>query len=322
VALWAAAPARAQTPPAPSIRLVVERAGAPGPLGVLVGARFRVRGIVTPYVPGQSVTVRFQRGASRLRVVTTPVYRPAGATAGQFLVGYTTRAPGRILVRASHRATPEMGTAVAAPRTVAVVAPRARAGDRGPAVRLLQRGLRGLGYVVGARGLFDARTARAVLAFRKVAGLARTEEASPEVFRRLRRGGGRFRVRHPDHGHHAEADLSHQVLALIDGGRVERIYPISSGKPSTPTVLGSFHVYLKSPGTNAKGMVFSNYFVRGYAIHGYFEVPVYAASHGCLRVPVPDAVPIYRWLRLGDAVDVYYRTPGHRHPRPSAGAGP
>ena len=36
-------------------------------------------------------------------------------------------------------------------------------------------------------------------------------------------------------------------------------------------------------------MVDSNYFIRGYAIHGYAEVPTYAASHGCLRVPIPDA---------------------------------
>jgi lipoprotein-anchoring transpeptidase ErfK/SrfK len=52
-------------------------------------------------------------------------------------------------------------------------------------------------------------------------------------------------------------------------------------------------------------MVFSSYFIRGYAIHGYASVPVFNASHGCLRVPVPDAVPIYRWLRMGDRVDVY-----------------
>jgi lipoprotein-anchoring transpeptidase ErfK/SrfK len=54
-------------------------------------------------------------------------------------------------------------------------------------------------------------------------------------------------------------------------------------------------------------MVYSNYFTGGYAIHGYFDVPAYAASHGCLRVPIPDAVPIYNWVRYGTKVDVYYR---------------
>jgi lipoprotein-anchoring transpeptidase ErfK/SrfK len=86
---------------------------------------------------------------------------------------------------------------------------------------------------------------------------------------------------------------------------VERIYPVSSGKPSTPTVVGTFRVYSKSPGYNAKGMYFSNYFIRGFAVHGYAEVPIFAASHGCVRVPIPDAVPIYNWLKIGNIVDVY-----------------
>ncbi len=79
---------------------------------------------------------------------------------------------------------------------------------------------------------------------------------------------------------------------------------------------------MRQPGTNSHGMVHSSYFIRGYAIHGYAEVPVYPASHGCLRVPIPDALTIFNWLSLGDRVDVYYREPGHRSPRPSPNAGP
>ena len=84
-----------------------------------------------------------------------------------------------------------------------------------------------------------------------------------------------------------------------------RIYPTSSGAPATPTILGSFKVYRKTPGTNSLGMVDSSYFIRGYAIHGYASVPTGPASHGCLRVPIPDARPIYDWLRPGDGVIVY-----------------
>ena len=51
-------------------------------------------------------------------------------------------------------------------------------------------------------------------------------------------------------------------------------------------------------------MVYSNYFIRGYAIHGYVDVPTYNASHGCLRVPIPNAVSIYNWIRLGDRIFV------------------
>jgi len=35
------------------------------------------------------------------------------------------------------------------------------------------------------------------------------------------------------------------------------------------------------------------------------SVPPYNASHGCLRVPIPNAWSIYTWVRMGDIVDVY-----------------
>ena len=145
-----------------------------------------------------------------------------------------------------------------------------------------------------------------MVAFRKVNGLERIATLSPTVVDRVLRGVGGFHVRYPQHGRHVEANLGWQVLALIDKGKVMRAYVTSSGKPSTPTVLGSFHFYSKTIGTNAHGMVDSNYFIRGYAIHGYYDVPTYNASHGCLRVPIPDARAIYDWVRLGDGIDVYY----------------
>jgi|HubBroStandDraft_3_1064219.scaffolds.fasta_scaffold119278_2 hypothetical protein len=180
-----------------------------------------------------------------------------------------------------------------------------RLGAHGPRVLLLQDELARLRYAVPVSGRFDEATARAVLAFRKIAGLERIESANAGVFRRLQHGAGRFHVRYPHDGKHVEADLSKQVLAEVAHGRVRRIYTMSSGKPSTPTVLGRFHVYSKTPGTNSEGMVDSNYFIRGYAIHGYAEVPSYAASHGCLRIPIPDAPAVFAWVQVGDPVDVY-----------------
>ena len=50
-------------------------------------------------------------------------------------------------------------------------------------------------------------------------------------------------MRFPQHGRHVEANLGWQVLALIDKGKVVRAYATSSGKPSTPTVLGNFRFY-------------------------------------------------------------------------------
>jgi hypothetical protein len=173
-------------------------------------------------------------------------------------------------------------------------------------VRLLQSELGQLHYAVPLSGVFDEATGRALVAYRKMTGLSRIAYAGTDVFRRLAGGAGAFRVRYRHDGRHVEADLTRQVLAEIEpGGRVRAIYTMSSGKPSTPTVIGRFRVYMKTLGTNAKGMVDSNYFIRGYAIHGYAEVPTYAASHGCLRVPVPDAPSIYAWAHEGTPVDVY-----------------
>jgi hypothetical protein len=179
-------------------------------------------------------------------------------------------------------------------------------GAHGAAVRLLQDELARLRYAVPVNGHFDEATGRAVLAFRKMTGLERVESANAGVFQLLQKGVGRYHVRYPRDGNHVEADLTRQVLVEVErGGHVRRIYTMSSGKPSTPTVIGRFRVYLKSAGTNSEGMVDSNYFIRGYAIHGYAEVPTYAASHGCLRIPIPDAPAVFAWVQVGYPVDVF-----------------
>lgn len=187
-----------------------------------------------------------------------------------------------------------------------VLPARITGGSGKRAIRQVQTALSRKKYVVGAAGKLDGRTQRALVALRKRLGLARVAKWDRGLATRVARGEGGWNVRFPGHGRHVEADISMQVLALIgEGGKVERIYPTSSGAPATPTVRGSYSVYRKDYGTNAKGMVHSAYFIRGYAIHGYKSVPTYNASHGCLRVPVPDALSIFRWVRYGTKVDVY-----------------
>lgn len=291
-ALAPAGPAAAQDGPPATAKLSVQR-----PVAV-AGDRVAIRGTVDRFVAGQTVVVRVLRGDRKLQARELTV-QPGSAGTGRFALGYVPRRAGRLVVRA------QLGGEAVGSRSVDVLPRGLSAGSRGTAVRVVQRRLRARGYVVGRRGLFDARTVRAILTFRKVTGMARTSQANLAVMRRLARGGGRFRVRRPDHGRHIEADLSRQVIALVDDGHAQRIYPTSSGAPGTPTVRGSFRIDRKDPGTNALGMVHSSYFVGGYAIHGYRSVPTYNASHGCLRVPIPDALTIFRWARRGTRVDVY-----------------
>jgi hypothetical protein len=154
-------------------------------------------------------------------------------------------------------------------------------------------------------GTWDLQTELAVTAYHRLLGRGTSSVLDPATLTSLLNGEGKFVVRFPDHGRHAEGDLSNQLIALVDGSKVERIYPISSGKPSTPTILGDYRVYLRTPGYLPDGMYYSDFFIRGYAIHGYDPAPDFPASHGCMRLPISDAISAFNWLQLGDWVDVY-----------------
>jgi lipoprotein-anchoring transpeptidase ErfK/SrfK len=304
----------APAPVAPTVRVTVQNEGRLPIAAVIAGGRVRVVGTVRPYIGGQTVFVRTSRADTKLETRQVPVVN-IGNGVGYFaaVLGVGGR-PGTVRVVVSHDATTLEPEFVSSTHHIAAVRATVSFGDRGPSVRLLQQELDAMHYAVPRSGVFDDGTGRAVIAFRKLSNLTRTAQANRVVFERLGAGLGTFKVRFPHQGAHFEGDLTHQVLAeVMAGGRVRRIYEMSSGKPSTPTVIGNFSIYSKTLGTNAKGMVDANYFIRGYAIHGYFDVPVYPASHGCLRIPIPDAAAVYSWAQYGFPVDVYYRNGGGSH---------
>jgi hypothetical protein len=310
VASASAAPASVPTPPpagspvAGRVQLVLAKVGGTPPFA-FVGARIVVHGIVWPYVGGQTVKVSMYRDGRKVAVNRLSVLA-VGNGSGQFRVSYSSGSPGLVQARAAHYANAQQGAFSARSPGVRFVQVNLGPGAQGASVRLLQSELNVLHYAVPLSGVFDEGTGRALIAYRKMMGLERTAYSGRRVFELLAHGAGAFHVHYARDGRHVEANLTRQVLAEIGpGGRVQAIYMMSSGKPSTPTVIGHFQVYMKTPGTNSHGMVDSNYFIRGYAIHGYAEVPTYAASHGCLRVPIPDASAIYAWVRGGTSVDVY-----------------
>ena len=316
------APAPATTPPPPApplaaaapgrVQLVAQRVLGNPPFA-LVGRRFVLQGVVWPYVGGQQVKLSLYREGRKIAVKRLALVA-VGNGSGKFRLSYTSSRTGVLQARVVHYATPQQAQFTARSPLIHFVSANLRGGARGSSVRLLQAELNARHYVVPLNGVFDEATGRAVVAFRKVTGLQRVASTNTRLFTLLGRGAGRFHVRYRSDGRHVEADLTRQVLAEIEpGGRVRALYTMSSGKPSTPTVVGRFRVYSKTLGTNAKGMVDSNYFIAGYAIHGYAEVPTYAASHGCLRVPIPNAASIYRWVGLGTPVDVYHEGGGGSH---------
>ncbi len=292
----APAPTPAPAPKAGKLELqVVGGIPAHGRTYVLAGDTVTVLGRVTPYVAGQKVRVR----------ITTPHHRPAVARArigkgGAFRLRFHTRRAVTYAVYVRHDRTAQQRL-FSAKLATAAISPGGRM-----AVILLKQGLRALGYPAGNGPAVTSKLGRELLAYRKVNDMARTYDASHSIYERVFAGIGAYKLRYPKAGKHVEASLSRQVVVLADGGKPVATYPTSSGKPSTPTVLGHYHFYLKSPGTNAKGMFMSNYFIRGYAIHGYPDVPTYNASHGCLRIPNADAVSVFNQIDLGESIWVYY----------------
>jgi hypothetical protein len=264
-----------------------------------------VVGRVTNFVAGQVAEVsvlRSRRAAATHRARITR----AGNGRGRFVVRFRANRRGALRIVAKHTETAEQVGMRAASKRIDVVSWSAGSGAHGTRVLLLQRGLLALGYAVPLNGRYDGGTERAVLAYRKVNLLGRNGFASNTVFRRVFAGQGAYRLRHRGPGRkHVEFDWSRQVLVLARNGRPFRTYHVSSGAPATPTVFGTYRFYMKQPGTNAKGMVHSSYFIGGYAIHGYASVPNYPASHGCIRVPIPSALSIFREVEIGETIYTY-----------------
>jgi hypothetical protein len=272
-----------------------------------VGKKVTAVGTMRPYVPGQKVTVLLHRGKKKtIKRVTVPVrQKSAKSKLGKFSFSKRLIKPGRYSVEAIHKKNANVGGSKNETRHFHIRYPDLSYGADGDAVKVFNELLAKLGYVNDEGGTYDSATGRAVLAYHKVNKEPRKESASSGMFKKLAKGKGGFKLKHPGAGKHVEADISRQVMVLAKNGEVDEIYTISSGKSTTPTILGKFHFYRKEPGYNSHEMYYSVYFQGGYATHGYASVPDYPASHGCLRNPIPDSVHIYNWIDLGDPIYVY-----------------
>jgi L,D-transpeptidase catalytic domain/Putative peptidoglycan binding domain len=259
-----------------------------------------VRGRVRPYVAGENVTLYVLRRGKVTKRIQAPVRR-----GGRYSIPVQLVKQGLFRLVIKHAGSPLQQKFKTKSKRVTVVDWQAGEGDRGTKVLMLQRGLHKLGFSVPVTGYYDWLTSTAVNAFRKTNGMGRDGYALKSVYAKVLRSEGAYELRYPKAGKHVEFDWSRQVLVLADKGKPFRVYHTSSGTPATPTVFGTYRFYLQTPGTNSKGMVHSSYFIRGYAIHGYASVPNYPASHGCLRVPIPNASSIFGWIDIGDPIYLY-----------------
>jgi len=273
---------------------------------VTVPARtVHIHGVVRPYVPGQWVLVQSSVNGKVFKTDHLRIQPAPGGANGQFTESLSSPKAGRVTVQVGHTRNAALAGLLAKRRFTALD-PNASFGSRGTFVDLIQQRLAALHFYIPQTGVFDEGTGLALDAYHRLMHWGTYQTLDGRTVSYLLDGFGEFKVRFPGNGRHAEGNLSLQLLALIDGSKVVAIYPISSGKPSTPTILGNFRVYSKVPGYLPDGMYFSNFFISGYAIHGYNPAPDYPASHGCMRVPIVDAISIYNWLAVGNWVDTYY----------------
>jgi hypothetical protein len=279
-------------------------------IGHLRGGRARIYstvpviGSVRPFVAGQRIQVAFYVNGSQIERKTVKV-RKGGRGRGAFRARIRIERAGRYAVSAKHVATARLGGDSTVRRSWRVSFPALRSGQCGDVVVGFKQAMRRLGYVVNSGRCFRGKTGRGVLAYRKVNGLARSSRAGGGLVKRVFAGRGGYKVVHPNAGEHIEAPLSKQVLVFAKGNRPFAIYPVSSGKPSTPTVTGHFHFVRTEPGYNAEGMYYAFYFYGGYAVHGYGSVPDYPASHGCIRTFIADQPEIFNRIHYGESIFVF-----------------
>ena len=184
-------------------------------------------------------------------------------------------------------------------------------GDSGPGVRAMQEDLARLTYLAPrfVSGSFDAATWQAVVGFQGYSRLERTGVATALTVASLMRAE-RPQARHVDGAAHVEVDLDRQVMMLVHGsGVVTRLIHISSGITGN-TPAGSYTVIRKERMSWSKPfkawLPYASYFFEGFAMHEFPEVPEYAASHGCVRVPAGDAAAVYAFTEMGMPVILYH----------------
>ncbi len=279
-------------------------------IGHLHGGKARIMstvpviGTVKPFVPGQRVEVSFFRNGDRIERKTVRVRKGQGGR-GAFRARIRIEGAGKYAARARHAPTARLGGDGTERKSWRVTFPALHSGQCGEVVIGFKKAMRKMGYIVNSGRCFGGKTGRGVLAYRKVNGLARSTRAGKGLVKRAFAGRGAYGVRHPGAGQHVEVPLSTQVLVFAKGDRPVAVYPVSSGKSSTPTVTGHFSFVRTEPGYNSHGMYYSFYFYGGYAVHGYESVPDYPASHGCIRTFIADQPEIFERINFGEDIFIF-----------------
>ena len=114
-----------------------------------------------------------------------------------------------------------------------------------------------------------------------------------------------------------DVSLSKQKLVAYEGQTPVLTSWVSSGLGRTPTVTGTYRVYLKYKSQTMRGNILGEryevpnvpdvmYFFSGYALHGAYWHNNFGRpmSHGCVNLPLGIAKRLYEWAPQGTIVMV------------------
>ena len=187
--------------------------------------------------------------------------------------------------------------------------PRPR-GAESADTRSIQRRLARLRYLPkrAVDGINGYRTQQAVIAFQSWEGLDRDGIVGP-LTRAALEDARRPKPRGDGNKKRIEVFRDKGVALVVQNGRTKRAIHVSTGAPGTATPAGTFSVFRKEKMSwsvpFSQWLPWASYFFQGIAFHEYAQVPTYPASHGCVRVPKPDAKFLYRFAEIGRKVVVY-----------------
>ncbi|MDZ8023686.1 MAG: L,D-transpeptidase [Nostoc sp. SerVER01] len=111
-----------------------------------------------------------------------------------------------------------------------------------------------------------------------------------------------------------QINLSKQRLIAWEGDRVVYGSAISSGKKSTPTLVGTFNIQSKFKSTRMRGRDYDvpnvphamfyqgNYGIHGAYWHKRFGTPV---SHGCVNLAPKHAKWLFGWASVGTPIVIH-----------------
>jgi len=154
---------------------------------------------------------------------------------------------------------------------------------------------------------FGVKDKDAVVAFQKAYRLSRDYVVNYADWRKLEFARV-VRPRYTSPTVHIEIDKTRQILMVVKDGKLAGLLAVSTGATGN-TPEGAFRIKSKIPvsvslfGTDL--LPYTMGFYGEFAIHGYYSVPPYPASHGCVREPIWVSSWVYYRSFLGERVYIY-----------------